>query len=118
MTTQRIREITAHPGNQIIIWIGDRNDPSQEHNYAVAVPINDAPKFLAQFQEAYARAMQNVALELAAGGCRTCGNRRYVIPEGEPVFNPRRDPCPKCIPRAEERIKKTAFGLTKPYEND
>lgn len=96
-------------GGQIIIWLKDEQTGATEDDqglsYCVRITLMEAPGWIGQFLAAYAKSMQSVATNLAAGGCRECRNERKIYRDGK------WKECPKCIPRAEERLRKLVFGL-------
>lgn len=104
MSSFRIRSIDPFVGNQIILWLEDEQSHAtgpdgNSSEWCVRLTIDEARTKIAELFDAYAQVMQNVAIEVAAGGCRTCGNDRQMR-DGSP--------CPVCIPRAESRIRTAA----------
>lgn len=51
--------------------------------------------------------MDAAMVDVAAGGCRTCNNTRRVNRALIDLDGVTGEPCPVCIPRAEERIKRS-----------
>lgn len=111
--TYVVREIEAFTGNQIIIWLQD--EATGNHltesgsSWCVRVTVDEAPGILASLVAAYATSMQNIAIDLAAGGCRNCGNERRVgVNHLSKLMGGAGggQPCPVCMPRAEKRLRK------------
>jgi hypothetical protein len=104
--TFRIDRVEAwgHTGNQIIVYLVDERTGSAERpdgtSYCVRITLPEAPGIITELMTAYAAVMQNVATELACGGCRTCKNTRFGT-DGER--------CKVCWPRGERRIREKAF---------
>lgn len=98
----RVRSIDPFIGNQVIVWLEDEQSgdpgPGDGTEWCVRVTMDEARGLLTELFNAYAVTMQNIAVELAAGGCRACGNTRRVGG----------DPCPTCMPRAQDRLRKAA----------
>ncbi len=111
----RIARVEAFTGNQVILWLADEHSGQtstvEGSEWCVRLRADSIHPLIADLLEAYGRTMAKVMLEVAAGGCRTCGNTRLVD------VNHLADlmagggggkPCPVCVPRAEERIRKAA----------
>lgn len=108
--TYRIHSVEAFLGKQVILWLedettGQRTWDGTEH--CVRVTVDKAPALIQELVRAYAETMQNALIEVAAGGCRTCNNTRRV--NGVMFQRGSGDPCPKCMPRAEERIRRAVM---------
>lgn len=76
--------------------------------YVVRLTVDEQPVLLAALLDAYRNAVQTALVDLAAGGCRTCGNRRRVGTNplaGLLGGDEGGTPCPTCIPRAERRLR-------------
>lgn len=113
----RIHGIEAFSGRQIILWLEDETTHQQEWDgvqRCVRLTIDEAPAVIEQLISAYSQTMQNALIEVAAGGCRTCGNTRRVNQALLDFNRTSGEPCPVCIPRAEERIRKAV--MLKPKE--
>lgn len=99
------------PGNQIIIWLADESSGKTSESdgtgsFCVRIVLPEAPLIIQALIEAHANTLQAVAEELAMGGCRTCANKRQV----------NGGPCPVCVPRGKERLRKLArMARVKPY---
>lgn len=111
--TYVVREVEAFSGNQIILWLSDESTgvtgPGNGSNWCVRVTVDEAPGILADFLAAYATSMQNIAIDLAAGGCRNCGNERRVgVNHLSKLMGGAGggQPCPVCMPRAEKRLRR------------
>lgn len=100
-----VNRIENFIGNQVIIWLEEEHTGKTEDerglSYCVRVPVGDAPRVMQEMIAAYVKAMENTMVHVAAGGCRTCHNKRFV--NGEP--------CPVCIPRAEKRVQNYGKGF-------
>lgn len=108
----QIRRVEAfHPGKQIILWLEEETT----HNihmpnggeWCVRITVPDAPIIIEQLVAAYANSIQAAMVDVAAGGCRTCSNTRRVNRALIDLDGITGEPCPVCIPRAEERIKRS-----------
>lgn len=103
--TFRIAAVEPFGRHQIILWLEDETtkargpDGPDGPQWCVRVTMDEAPNLIERLVGAYAETMQHLAVDLAAGGCRTCRNERVV----------RGAPCPTCTPRAENRIRRTTF---------
>lgn len=99
--TYRIREVEAFGGKQIILWLEDETTgaigPNELTNWCVRLTVDEARLIIPAIFDAYAQTMQDIATELAAGGCRTCRNTRRDLTNS--------GPCPVCMPRAERRLR-------------
>lgn len=99
--TFRIRHVQPWVGNQIILWLEDEHshetgpDGDEGSQWCVRMTVDEARGIIPSIIDAYAVAMQNIAMELACGGCRTCKNERTI--DGSP--------CPVCIPRGEKKLR-------------
>lgn len=117
-----VRRVESFVGKQIIIWLseeqGGATGPQGDGGpqWCVRVTADDAPRVMRELADAYVSVMQALALDLAAGGCRTCSNTRKVstdasgkqrayvgLMDGEAW-----QPCPVCVPRAEKRLRSIA----------
>lgn len=111
--TFRIRNIEAfHPGKQIIIWLedeitGSTSKGNGQGEWCVRLTVDEAPRAIEALTTAYVNTIQSVLVDVAAGGCRTCDNTRRVNRNLIDLDGVSGDPCPVCIPRAEERIRKS-----------
>jgi hypothetical protein len=110
--TFRIRSIEAfHPGKQIIIWLEDETSGSSRMpnggEWCVRLTIDEAPQAIAALNAAYTNTVQSVMIDVAAGGCRICENTRRVNRTLIDLDGTSGDPCSVCIPRAEQRIRKS-----------
>lgn len=116
--TFRIRDVQSMRGRQVILWLEDEQSgadgPGDNTQWCVRLTVDDAPGVITALVDAYAQTMQRLAVELGAGGCRTCGNERRVTADGSGGFRPFASlldhphsaiPCPVCIPRAEKRVR-------------
>lgn len=99
--TYRIHRVQPWVGNQIILWLEDEHtketgpDGPDGSQWCVRVTVDEARKLIPDIMNAYAVVMQNIAMELACGGCRTCKNERTI----------NGSPCPVCIPRGEKKLR-------------
>lgn len=76
--------------------------------YVLRLTIDEQPVLLGALLDAYRNAVQTALVDLAAGGCRTCDNRRRVGTNplaGLLGGDEGGTPCPTCIPRAERRLR-------------
>jgi hypothetical protein len=108
--TFRIREVQPFVGKQIILWLEDEQshlrgpDGDEGAQWCVRLTMDEARSLLPSMMDAYAVCMQELAMELAMGGCRTCRNGRVV--DGRP--------CPVCVPRGERRLRSVAHLRPRP----
>lgn len=116
MSPFRIHSIENMSGKQVILWLKDehgRTESPDDLSYCVRLPVDEAPQVIADLVEAYASVMQEAMIDIAAGGCRTCGNRRRIAVDGgrwSALFHGGEfKPCPVCVPRAEKRIRASLF---------
>lgn len=87
--------------NQIIIFLelDGFTEDEKGSSYCVRLTLPEAPEVIGDLIRCYSQAMEDVALQLAAGGCRTCDNTRMV--KGEQ--------CPVCVPRAHKRLREKVW---------
>jgi hypothetical protein len=112
--TFRIRNIEAFHGKQVILWLEDETTHSStksdgQGEWCVRLTVDEAPQVIAALNAAYSQTMQHALIDVAAGGCRTCNNTRRVNRAMFDLKGTSGDPCPVCIPRAEERIRKAVM---------
>ncbi len=97
-------EAWGKSGNQIIVYLTEEVSGNTERpdgtSYCVRITLPEAPGIITDLVAAYAALMQNVATELACGGCGACRNTRYGE-DGER--------CTVCWPRGERRLRDKAF---------
>lgn len=110
--TYRVHSVEAFTGNQVIVWLEDEQTgargPGNGSQWCVRVTIDEAPAILSALLSAYVTSIQNVVIELAAGGCRTCrGERRINVNHLSRLMggDGGGEPCPVCMPRAEKRLR-------------
>jgi hypothetical protein len=112
--TFNVAGVESLHGKQIIVHLADevtksREKPDGNGTWVVRITADEAPRIIQALQQAYAETMQRALIEVAAGGCRTCNNTRRVNRAVMDLEGVTGEPCPVCIPRAEERIRKTLF---------
>ncbi|MGH9095626.1 MAG: hypothetical protein ACRDXE_10735 [Acidimicrobiales bacterium] len=103
--TYDVERVLLWQGSQIIVQMRHEGTGAladgQGSTYMLRMTADEAPAVIGALIETYAEMMATALMRVAAGGCRTCGDRRTV--DGEP--------CPKCTPRAEKRVKDALYGL-------
>ena len=108
-----IDKIEATSRHQIIVTLkGERtgaDGPGDGTQYVVRITVDEAATIVRDLFDAYARALSELAIDVAAGGCRTCGNERRVNRALFDFTGTSGDPCPVCVPRAVKRIKDKTF---------
>lgn len=113
--TYEIKSIKPFGAHQIIIWLADEQSHATGPNgasgpqWCVRITVDKAATHLRAFLDAYAQVMSELTIDVAAGGCRTCKNKRKVNQALFDFDNVTGEPCPVCLPRAEERIRKAAM---------
>lgn len=89
---------------QVVIYMTPQHQGSQPivlGNDCLVLRIDEVLPLVHWLVDAYGRRLEGTVWDLAAGGCRTCRNRRRVhVP-----FDPADVECPACTPRAEQRIR-------------
>lgn len=111
MPSYEVDHVEPWGGAQLTIWLKDRDGRTEDAEglgLVVTLAAADVPGFIQDVVGAYAVTMQNLAIHLAAGGCRTCGGERMVRAPGDGLFD-RSVPCPVCLPRADERLRRRVF---------
>lgn len=114
----KIRGVEPWSKGQTVIWLEDPNTgadgPGDGTQWCATVRLPELPGLIQQLFEAYTKQMQDLAVDLAAGGCRTCKNTRRV--NGNPLAalmgqDDGSKPCPDCLPRAEKRLRDRIWGI-------
>ncbi len=112
----QVERVEAFLGNQVILWLADETTgstrmPNDAGEWCVRLRADQISPFIRDLLDAQAKTLSNILLDVAAGGCRTCGNERriginhFAMLTGGDAGG---EPCPVCVPRAEERIRKAA----------
>ena len=119
--TFKIRRVEAfHPGKQVILWLEDEVTHSttmpEGGEWCVRITVPEAPAVIEQLVAAYTHSFQKAMIEVAAGGCRTCNNTRRVNRALIDLDGMTGEPCPVCIPRADERIRKS-MSVRRPQDS-
>ena len=114
MSSYHVYNIEAFHGKQVILWLEDEITHQRQFGPSGTTPcvrltVDEAPAFIEQLIAAYSQTMQHALIDVAAGGCRTCNNTRRVNRALLDLDGTSGEPCPVCIPRAEERIRKSVM---------
>lgn len=77
----------------------------------VRVCVDEVRSLVIDLLVAEGDVLNRLVLDLAAGGCRNCRNDRRI--DRDPFADlaggpPTGRPCPTCVPRAEERLRRVA----------
>jgi hypothetical protein len=120
MASYRIDRVQPWGGAQVILWLADARTGATEDEdgltFCIQLKADAIAPLIHDLANAHNEVLSRIMLELAAGGCRTCGNRRKVNVNHLAALmggDEGGEPCPTCVPRAEERIRKAAH-LPKP----
>jgi hypothetical protein len=114
MGTHRIHKVEPLGSHQVVIWLEDndgRTEDAKGLSMCVQLSADAIAPLIHELTDAHMDVLGRVMLELAAGGCRTCNNTRMVgVNHLAALFHGDGggEPCPVCVPRAEERIRRAA----------
>lgn len=106
--------VEAFKGNQVVIWLASEADGSTDNphggKYAVRVRADAIGPFVRDLLDAQSATLANIMLDVAAGGCRTCSNTRKINVDHltSLAADGGGEPCPVCVPRATDRLRKAA----------
>ena len=119
-----VDRVTSWGGHQVTVWLSDAatgaTQTAHGEQYVVQLDLVSAPDLIVALVRAYQEAAQGALVDVAAGGCRTCGGSRKVGPDGRPylgLFGGEWKPCPACVPRAERRIRDRVLLLRRRTRN-